>query len=369
MTQEPGAVFEAIYDAGQAGLAGNLAVAIHDDQDNVVFGPTTLQIVELIVDGEPTGSYRGMLTAPVTIEHYTIHWSNDGSFDPLSGGAVEDLDVQNTSLNLPSLGAEVGAVLCSSWTTTDDVLACCSAEIGSNTDFLDASMVAASELLYEASGHRYPGVCERTVRPCRIDSCLCGTQVLSRGHLVGWDGACWGGFDCGCQPQSRVKLAGYVRSITEVKIDGVAIDDTEYFVQEHRWLVHRAPGRWPSCQAVDREDNEDGTWSVTYEFGKPPPVSGQLAAASLACEILKSCTPGVECALPDGVVRITRQGITLERSFFVRQQLGQNRIAAWATGIGAVDMFLNTFNPAGIRRRGTVWSPSSRNRYARPEPV
>lgn len=117
---------------------------------------------------------------------------------------------------------------------------------------------------------------------------------------------------------------------------------------------------------MDRTDDEDGTWSVTYEFGKAPPVAGQLAAQSLACEILKSCTPGVECALPDGVVRVTRQGITMERTFLVRQQLGANRVAVWATGIGSVDYFLNTFNPSGLRRRGTVWSPSSRNRYARP---
>jgi len=359
--QEPGAVFEAIYESGQAGLAGNLAVAIHDNQSNVVFGPTTLQIVELIVDGEPTGTYRAMLTAPAVVGQYSINWSNDGSFDPLAGGAEEDLEVANISLNLPSLGAEVGSVLCSAWTTSDDVLTCCSATIGSDTTRLDASIAAASELLYEASGRRFAGVCERTVRPCRIDSCLCGVQGLSRGHLVGWDGACWGGCDCGCQPQSRVKLAGYVREVTEVKIDGIVIDPDEYFVQGHRWLVHRDPGRWPSCQVMDRTDDEEGTCSVTYEYGKAPRVAGQLAAAELACEILKACTPDAECALPSGVVRITRQNITLERSFFVR-----NADGVWATGIGSVDFFLNTFNPSGIKRRGTVWSPSSSGRYARP---
>lgn len=361
MTQDPGEVFEAIYESGTTGLVGNLAVAIHDNQSNVVFGPTTLNIVELIVDGQPIGTYRAMLTAPMAEGQYSINWSNDGSFDPQAGGAEEDLLVENTTLTLPSLGAEVGAVLCSAWTTAEDVVGCCSAEIGSDTTFLEASIVAASEMLYDASGRQFPGICERTVRPCQIDSCLCGGQVLSRGHLVGWDGSCWGGFNCGCQPESRVKLAGYVRSITQVKIDGVVLDPSEYFVQGHRWLIHRSPGRWPQCQIIDLPDTEDGTFSVTYEFGKAPPVSGQLAAQALACEITKSCTPGVECALPTGVVRVTRQGLTLERSFFVRDRFG-----VWATGIGAVDFFLNGVNPAGIRRRGTVFSPSSRNRYARP---
>lgn len=359
MTQEPSAVFEAIYESGEIGLVGNLAVAIHDNQSNVVFGPTTANIVELVISGQPTGTYRANLTAPATEGQYSINWSNDGSFDPNAGGGEEDLEVLNTSLTLPSLGSEIGAVLCSGWTTTDDVLACCSAEIGSDTSYLEASIVAASELLYEASGRRFVGVCERTARPCAVDSCLCGTQVLSRGHLVFWNGECWGGYDCGCQPESKTKLAGYVREITEVKIDGIALDPSEYFVQDHKWLVRRE-GRWPSCQSMDRDDTEEGTWSVTYEYGKAPPVLGQLAAQSLACEIVKSCAPGVECALPDGVVRITRQGITLERSFFVRDENG-----VWATGIGPVDLFLNAFNSAGIPRRATVWSPSRRARYAR----
>lgn len=366
MTQDPGEVFEATYESGESGLAGNLAVAINDNQNNVVFGPTTLGIVELIVDGEPDGSYRAMLTAPAVEGQYSIHWSNDGSFNPLHGGAIEDLIVEDTTLTLPSLGAEVGSILCSAWTTAEDVMGCCSAEIGSDTTFLEASTVATSELLYEASGRRWPGVCSRTVRPCRTDNCLCGFQVLSRGHLVGWTGTCWGGYDCGCHPISRVKLAGHVRSISQVKIDGAVLDPSEYEVAENRWLVHKQPGRWPFCQILDRSDTEHGTFSVTYEYGKAPPVAGQLAAQALACEIVKACTPGVECALPDGVVRITRQGITIERSFLVRQRIRGTNSVVWATGIGAVDFFLNVFNPNAIPRRATAWSPSSRGRYARP---
>src|SRR5262249_54253516 len=153
----------------------------------VVFGPTTLNIVELIVAGEPTGSYRGMLTAPAVEGHYTIHWSNDGSFDPLAGGAVEDLDVEDSTLELPSLCGAVAGVLCNAWTTVEDVLDCCDAELGSDFDF-DPYIAAASELLYIAEGKQHPGVCSRTVRPCLTDRCLFGYQVLSRGHLVGWTG-------------------------------------------------------------------------------------------------------------------------------------------------------------------------------------
>lgn len=362
---DPSEAFEAVYESGTPGLVGALEVAIHDNQSTVVYGPTALQISELIVGGTPTGTYRANLVAPAAEGQYTINWSNDGSFDPQAGSGVEDLIVADTTLTLPSLGPDVaGGVLCSAWTTVEALSDCCSAVIGSDTSLAEAAIVAASEILYEASGRQWVGICERTVRPCDPSGlCACGTQVLSRGHLVGWSDSCWSGGGCGCMPVSQVKLAGHVREISEVKIDGVVIDPSGYFVERGRYLIRRSPDRWPSCQTMDLPDTEPGTFSVTYSYGKAPPVAGQLAAAALACETIQACTPGVECALPQGVTRVTRQGITYERTFFVR-----NRDGVWATGIGAVDIFLNAFNSNGLRRRAVFWSPSSRGRYARPSP-
>jgi hypothetical protein len=37
----------------------------------------------------------------------------------------------------------------------------------------------------------------------------------------------------------------------------------------------------------------------------------------------------------------------------------------WRTGLPKVDAFLNTFNPYGIQRRATVWSPARRMQYPR----
>ena len=278
-----------------------------------------------------------------------------------------------TILSGGSLAPE-GMGPCSNWVDSADVLACCSAEIGSDTTYLEMSVAAAVELLYEASSRRFPGICQRTVRPCRLGTCRWGEpQVLSRGHLVGWDGSRWDGFDCGCRPTSRVKLAGRAHQIVQVKIDGIVLDPTEYALQDGRWLIRESPNRWPSCQDISLPDTEDGTWSVTYTYGKAPPMAGQLAAQALACEILKGCNPDAECAIPKGAMRVTRQGITLERNFFIRQRAGARsgkgtQGVFWATGITEVDFFLNTFNPAGIPRRATFWSASSRNRYAKSDP-
>lgn len=369
-------VFEAVYEAGVVGLAGNLAVAINDNQNNNVYGPTTLQIIELTVGGNPIGTYRAMLTAPADLGQFSINWSNDGSFDPDHGGAVEDLIVGLPgSFGPPSIGLDLtDSALCNAWTTSEDVALCCNLNnVGSDTTILDWAVIEASELLYEASGRQFPGECERTVRPCRGDSCLFGIQVLSRGHLVGWTGWRWDNYECGCTPTSRVKLSGRVKEILEVRVDGVVLDPSQYFLQGKRWLIRRSPHRWPVCQTIGLPDTEPGTWSVTYSYGKNPPVIGQGAARALACEIVKSCTPGAECLIPPGATRITRQGITFERSQFMRLRSGprlKGQVGVfWQTGIQEVDFFLNGINPNGIPRRATFWSPSSRNRYARPDPV
>ena len=349
MNQDPGAVFEAVYESGTTGLAGNLAVAIHDNQAVVVYGPTILAIVELIVDGQATGTYRAMLTAPATEGQYSINWSNDGSFDPQQGGAVEDLIVEDTVLDLPSLGGAVSDILCSAWTTPLEVSLCCSADVDSDGVLMDASVVAASELLYFASGKQYVGLCSRTVRGCYDDTCLCCVQVLSRGYVVYPPGLDWS--TCSCHRDDSLKLAGHVVSITEVTIAGDVVPVDEYEVRENVWLVRLDGSVWP-CST-----------EVTYVHGKAPPVSGQLAARTLACEIAKACTPGVECAIPNGVVSVVRNGISFQRAPLSRDADGK-----WSTGMLEVDLFLNIVNPHGLTRNAVSWSPVRGSHYARPAP-
>src|SRR5262245_29246394 len=110
---------------------------------------------------------------------------------------------------------------CTPWITGDDVADCCNVE--STSGFLfDAVAEMSSDLLFEVSGRQYAGECgPRTVRPY-CDSCWCGYQILSRGHIVGpgWWGAYGWPLDslcCSCLvacDPSMVKLAGYpVREI------------------------------------------------------------------------------------------------------------------------------------------------------------
>lgn len=272
---------------------------------------------------------------------------------------------------------------CTDWITGDDVAACCQVEDATDSSIFDAVAVEAQEVLFALSGRQFAGECEQTVRPCRTRTCFDGFQVLSRGHLVypyGWYGSYWNwpnGVPCGCRHLSRVKLAGYpVRDIVEVLIDGAVVDPATYRLDRKRDLVRvRDPAapdvvlRWPACQALDLDDTQAGTWSVTYTYGADPPEIGVAAAAQLACELYKECA-GRQCALPSGTTRVIRQGVTIEKQAFAvwAFQSGTSRgiPRGWRTGMPLVDAFLNSANPAGLTRRPIFWSPASTLQYPLP---
>lgn len=324
----------------------------------------TLETFVFGVDAEltnPSVGYYELAYLPATSGTYNYRIVGTGAVAAASEGSFT---VAASSILGPT-PFEHGP--CESWVDGHDVWLCCAsarADVGSFTSLLDASAQTASQMLYELSGRRWAGMCSRTVRPCH-SACGCGWQVLSRGHVVASDSWSCEGRACGCRDLSRVRLSGYpVIDVTQVKIDGDVLSSSEYRVDENRWLTRLNGERWPSCARLDLADTEDGTFSVTYQYGSPPPLMGLEAAQELACQIFLQCsgTAGEgECQLPAGVTRITRQGITIERTFFARNP----NTGAWQTGLRTVDAFLNAYNPRGLPRRAVFWGPGSRERHAR----
>lgn len=360
--------FEAVLEAGITGLVGTLAVEIVDNDGNIVFGPTTANIAEEAT----TGVYMwNNAAAPATLGQYTIIWSTDGTFDEGSVAAEDLVIVTATAGPLPPIPPPEGGGLsfgpCSAWITGDDVAACCGIEVSSGAMFDDAAD-QASQLLFELSGRQFAGLCSRTVRPA-CDDCNCGYQVLSRGYVIGpWDygyplmlcDSCM----IACSP-SRVKLAGYpVREITTVKIDGDTVDPSLYTLWNNRYLTRLDSHHWPWSQNLTLPDTDDNTFSIEYTYGQSPPLMGAAAAAQLACELYRSCVSatGGECALPLGVTRLVRQGVTIDKLAFISWTFRDHR---WQTGLPTVDAFLSTYNPNGIQRRPTLWAPGKRQ-YAQP---
>ncbi len=355
-----GEPYEACFDSGLAGLVGTVSLMVIDNDGNIFFTATTTDIVE---SPPASGVYCANRIAPDILGHYTLVWSFDGTYDPASVG-IEDLFVVAATVTVPPLPSLDGDGLsgpCSAWTTTEDVFACCdSDDVASDPDMYEQAIDQASQLLFELSGRQYNGTCQKTVRPCNT-GCGCNWQILSRGYVV-WGGDSWAcdGVACGCSPASRVLLSGEpVRSIIEVKIDGVAISPTEYRLDQHRYLTRKNGGQWPSCQDITIDDTEVGSFSVEYTYGKNPPLAGQAAAAELACEVFKACASAdmADCVLPAGISSIVRQGITIERNAFASwgRQFG-----VWRTGLPLTDLFLNAYNPSGARRRTVFMTPGKR---------
>lgn len=267
------------------------------------------------------------------------------------------------------MAPEVGP--CTVWVTGDDVAACCDSE-GTDTSIYDEVASEASSLLYELSGRQFAGACSQTVRPCG-DPCSCwgGSGIYGgwSGTYGVWTWASWGGVwgwrddcgnSCGCGYLSRAKLPGYpVTAITEVKVNGDVVDPSGYRLDGYKWLTrlwdatdpdNPTPQYWPGCQNLSLDDDQSGTWSVTYEFGVDPPLAGVKAAAQLACQLYRACA-GLECQLPTGATRVTRQGVTIERGLLA------SFLRPGQTGLVQVDAFLAAYNSVGMRRRPAVFSP------------
>lgn len=259
--------------------------------------------------------------------------------------------------------------VCTEWATEADLCSPCNdyASLGPAA----AEMIqAASDVLYELSGRQFPGECEATVRPCARRSGGFGRGPSAVGVPAGWSaswGFCMCGDTCGCGGDVRVTLGAYpIVEITEVKVDGLVVDPSLYRLDDQRILTRLAdsdgtnPG-WPHTQRIDLNDTEEGTWSVSYVWGRQPPPMGVVAAAVLACELALACDPenAGQCRLPKKVDTITREGVTmvLSPSDFLDE--------SGKTGLYEVDMFIRAFNPSQLRQRAQVWTPNM-SRFVRP---
>lgn len=294
-------------------------------------GPwTQIDVIALLpVDADP---------ADPASRSFTTELASDGElwyriiFADLSG----DVTLPTAPLlNAVGISAASAGGPCETWITADDVTDCCSTTSSSGT--LEWAAQMASDILFELSGHRYSGVCEATVRPC-ADRVSCWTPNLH-----------WRAADCACRRLSSVRLAGYpVREILEVVIDDTVIDPYDYRLDRSRELVRLNGDIWPSCQRLDLDSGE-GTFFVTYAYGVDPPLAGKGAAAQLACQIAEQCpgadNPAGDCDLPEGTVRMTRQGLTIDT-----QQLGLWLLGSLRTGMPLVDIFLSAYGAPKQRR-------------------
>ena len=214
----------------------------------------------------------------------------------------------------------------------------------------------ATEFLWNWTDRVY-GLCTVSIRPCKADRPSSMSTTWNQGKVLPvlvqgqWFNVGCGrcGDACGCDGALALRLPGPVSSIQEVLVDGVALPNTAYRVDNAQFLVRLDGGRWPTVQNLAAPTTEPGTWEVTYTRGVDVPTGGLVAAGILACQFAKALTNKTDCVLPERIQQVTRQGVTVTIMDDFKEVEGGK------TGIYLVDSWVaSVMKP---RRRSMVYSP------------
>lgn len=221
----------------------------------------------------------------------------------------------------------------------------------------------ATEILFQLSGMRFPGLRTDHFRPHRLcNACRCDIGYWSSDWSgVGgwWDRIFPEGWGCTCSASNELVLPGApVASITQITVDGVVLDPDTYALYNGRRLVRLqdpdtgAVLGWPCCQSLAVPVTAPGTWEVVYQHGSVPPISGISAAYALSIE-LGLVYSGDKSRLPQRTQSATRNGVTINIAETV------NLLKDGKLGFWEIDLFLSSFNPNRISRRARVFSPDA----------
>lgn len=250
-----------------------------------------------------------------------------------------------------------------SWTIDEDAGTRCGCAGGKCwTGYSPAVRARASALaahwMWAATGRRY-GLCEVSVLPCNPGPV---EPLYQEYGLAGSPGGvdiiggqwrnvpCGGGCSCSATAPCEVELPGPVDSITEVLVDCALVSPDAYRVYGRRLLTRLDGECWPSCQSYA---SEFPAFEVIYMRGVAVPDHIQYAYETLACQLAKACNGAEDCALPQRMRTLTRQGVTLEVATEEAQSVG----GKLRTGIKAVDDVVAADNPYGLTERPRVSSP------------
>lgn len=224
----------------------------------------------------------------------------------------------------------------------------------------------AGQTMRLLTGFRIGG-CPITVRPCKAGCSDPTWRTYPPGGGGVWQpvnmGGSWlniacgcGSGGCACTTVQEVRLYGPASGIELVKIDGATLDPSAYRLDPGGRLVRTDGDVWPACQNMNEADTEAGTFSVTYSPGAAVDGLGAWAAGLLAAEYVEVCSTG-KCKLPASVSQIVRNGVTMT--------LTPGAFPGGKTGLRAVDSYLESVNPNGLKAAPMAWSPD----IARPRTI
>ena len=231
------------------------------------------------------------------------------------------------------------------------------------SEYADDACQMASNILWAMSGRKYNGVTTVTERYITSINAFRYQGASAKNffpHMIhgsvynvpseDWNDS---GYESdGTSSLSRIRLRG--KNVLEVHLvrsmyNGQVVEQDAYYVSNHSTLIAYKGTPWPP-----------GNIEVTYTFGMRPPTAGRMAARRFAIELIK-LWEGDDCALPDRVTSVSRQGV----SYTILDN--QDFLENMRIGIYDIDLFLKTANPAKALAPSKIFSPDiSRARRAAP---
>jgi hypothetical protein len=224
-----------------------------------------------------------------------------------------------------------------------------------SSDYAPEAVKAASYIMWALSGRKYTGVTTVTERYVRFAP-LINTRLLQEAAIINsrvnkalqivepWVSA-----------ETRIRLRGQpVQKIESVRnVGGTIVNKDSYYVVDHSAV------QFSEGALIVPADIE-----ISYTYGAQPPVLGRMAARRVAIEFVKLWEGDTDCALPQRVTNVTRQGVT----YTVLDS--QDFLAEMRMGIYEIDLFLKAVNPNKAQKRSKVFSPDvPRARRYTPAPL
>lgn len=210
------------------------------------------------------------------------------------------------------------------------------------SDYAQEAVKTASYIMWALSGRKYTGVTTVTERYVRFAP-LINTRLLQEAAIINsrvnkalqivepWVSA-----------ETRIRLRGQpVQEIKTVRnVAGDIVNRDRYYLVDHSTI------QFSEGALIVPADIE-----ISYTYGAEPPTLGKMAARRVAIEFIRLWTGDSDCALPQRVTNVTRQGVTytvLDSQDFLEEM---------RLGIYEVDLFLKTTNPNKAQKRSKVFSP------------
>ncbi len=238
---------------------------------------------------------------------------------------------------------------------------------------MDWLIACATDLLYSLSGRKWRSG-RSVVRPTARAGANQGWWYnypwsSMSGYGSGWGyglGWAWssiglGFWQGGGVDQSSLFLQAPILAIHEILLNGVALTPDQYTVYDRKRVVlnvdngngNGSSNAWPWEQNIQFPPSQPGTCLVDFSWGSSPPESGRLACAELAIELGLAFTGSNDCRLPQRVLTVATEGVSVavgDAMTYVLQQL---------SGLPICDMFLRSKNPQRAQRRSAFAGPNS----------